>query len=78
MGPVPVVIDPSFFDDPFRPGQAHEPVHVQAFFVEPTVETFNIGVLCWLAGVDEIEIYAMIIGPAIKDFSASGDIRDRS
>jgi len=40
---------------------------------EPPLEAFDIGVLYRLAGIDEIELYAMIISPAIK--STASELR---
>ena len=66
VGPVLIVIDPPVLDDPFCLGQRGEPVQVQAFFAKPAVETFDVGVLGRLARVDEVELHAVIICPAIK------------
>lgn len=59
-----VVIDPPVFNDLLRFADAGEPMLVQAFFAVPPVEAFDVGVLRRLAGVDEIELNAMIVSPS--------------
>jgi len=66
VGPVLVVIDPPVLDDPFSLGQCGEPVQIQAFLAETAIEAFDVSILGRLAGVDEIELHAVIIGPSIQ------------
>ena len=61
-----VIVDPPFFDDFSGLTNAGEPVLVQAFLAVSSVETFDIGVLGRFAGVDEIELDAVIISPSIQ------------
>jgi len=60
------VIDPPFLDDLVGLADVGEPVLVQAFFAVSPIETFDIGVRGRLAGVDEIQLDAMIIGPSVE------------
>ena len=61
-----IVIDPPVFNDLLRFADAGKPMLVQAFLPEAAVEAFNVGVLRWLAGFDEIELNAMIVSPSVK------------
>jgi len=61
-----VVVDPPLLVDFAGLTDAGEPVLVQAFFTVSPVETFDIGVLGRFAGVDEIELDAVIIRPSIQ------------
>lgn len=61
-----VVVDPPFLDDFSGLTDAGEPVLVQAFLAISSVETFDIGVLGRFAGIDEIQLHAVIIGPSIQ------------
>ena len=61
-----IVIDPPVFDDFARLVDAHKPVLVQAFFEVSNVEAFDVGVLDGLAGVDEVQLDRIIIGPAVE------------
>jgi hypothetical protein len=61
-----IVIDPPVFDDLASLTDAGEPMLVQAFFTVSAVETLNVGVLGRLAGVDEIQLDAVISGPSIQ------------
>jgi hypothetical protein len=61
-----VVIDPPIFYDFAGFADAGEPVLVQALIPEPVIETFDIGILGWLARIDEVQLHTVIIGPGIK------------
>ena len=61
-----VVVDPPVFDDLARFCDTGEPVLVQAFLSETPIETFDVRVLGRLAGIDEVQLHTVIIGPGIK------------
>ena len=66
MWPSGVIIDPPFFDGPPGIGQVGEPVFVQAFIPELSVEAFNESILDRLAGFDEVQSHGVTIGPFIQ------------
>ena len=61
-----IVIDPPIFDDLAGLSDAGEPMLVQAFLSVPAIETLDVGVPGGLAGVDEIELDAVIVGPSVE------------
>jgi hypothetical protein len=61
-----IVVDPPVFDDLAGLADAGEPVLVQAFLAVSAVETLDVGVLGRFAGIDEIQLDAVIIGPSVK------------
>ena len=60
-----VVIDPPVFDDLAGLVDAGEKL-VQALFAISAVAALDVGVLGRLAGIDEIQLDAVIIGPSIQ------------
>lgn len=50
-----------------------EPVFIQGFIAKASVKTLNKSVLCWLAGLVKLELYAMLKGPLIEH--AAGKLR---
>lgn len=61
-----VVIYLPVFDDLEGLADASEPMLIQAFLSVPAIETLNVGVLGRLAGVDEIQLDAVIIDSSIQ------------
>ena len=61
-----IVVDPPVFDDLAGFADAGEPMLVQALLSVAAIETLDVGVLRWLARVDEIQLDAVIIGPSIQ------------
>ncbi len=61
-----VVVDPPVFDDFACFTDAREPVLVQAFLSEPAIEAFDVGILGRLAGINEVQLNALVISPRIK------------
>jgi len=55
-----IVILPPAFDFSFGIAQAHEPVRIQAFIAQATVEAFNVSVLHRFAGLDEFLAYVRL------------------
>ena len=46
--------------------KAHEPVSVQTFCPEATIEGFDVSVVRWLAGPREVEYHTTLAGPQIQ------------
>ena len=65
-----IVIDPPVFDDLPRFTDAGEPLQVQALFPEAPVETLDVCILGRLAGVDEVELDAFVVGPSLERAAA--------
>lgn len=66
MGPDRVVVLAPRLHDGLSLGDAVEPVLVQALVPERPVETFDVGVLHRLAGLDEMQAHAALIGPGVQ------------
>jgi len=49
-------------------GQRLEPMLVKAFVPKFAVEALNVGVLCRLAWLDQLQLYALSIGPFVESF----------
>ena len=60
-----VVLPPIFNDSPGM-GEIREPVFVETFVAKRAVEALNEGVLRRLAGLDELQRDAVVVGPGIK------------
>ena len=58
-----VVVRSPAFDDGARPGQASEPMQVQAVFPELAIEAFHEGVPCRLSGLDKVQSHTGLPGP---------------
>jgi len=65
-----VVVGPPVLDDFARLADAREPMQVQTFFTEPAIETLDVSVLGRLAGTNEVELDAFVVGPSIKRAAA--------
>src|SRR3712207_4329967 len=61
-----VVVEPPSLDDAARLGQAREPALVETFLAEAAVEALDRGVLHRLAGIDEEQLHAILVGPAVE------------
>jgi len=61
-----IVVLPPSLDDRSGMGQRMEPVLVQAFIPELTVEALDIGVLCGFAWLNQFQLYTMLISPLIE------------
>ena len=55
VGPFPIVVLPPGLHDLPRIRQAQEPVLVETFVAQPTVEALAVGVLDRLARIDEVQ-----------------------
>jgi hypothetical protein len=66
MGAMLIVIASPSRDSDTRLCQAGEPVMVQAFILDATVETLDLGVLRWLARLDQFEVHTILIRPLIQ------------
>src|SRR5436305_14257930 len=63
MRPSLVVVQPPRFDLSPRVGQILEPIRVQALIPKPSVETLDVTVLYWLAGLDVDQRHSALLGP---------------
>ena len=71
MRSIGVVVDPPSFDDESGLAKRGELVLVQAFVTKTAVERFDVGILCWFAGLDEVQA-----NPAIARPASHGDTRE--
>ncbi len=69
MWPFGVVINSPGFDEFFRFLEADEPVFVEAFVSEGSVEALNKRVLNGFPRLDKLQLDAMLVGPAVEDFT---------
>src|SRR5712664_2752527 len=67
-----IVVQAPGFDDLARLSQAEEPVLVETLVAEPAVEALDVGILVWLAGLDEVQPDALRVGPRIE--RAAGEL----
>ena len=51
------------FDHGLDMGEIQEPVLVQVFITQPSVERFDVGILVGLAGLNESHTHAMLVRP---------------
>src|SRR5690242_16666668 len=65
MWPSSVVISPPFFQAISGFFQREEPVLIEAFFAQPTVECFNERVVSWCPGTTESEFDSVAMRPRI-------------
>ena len=61
-----MVSKPPRFDEQLGIGQAGEPVDIEALVAKTAVEALDEGVLDGLAGVDELQLDLLLIGPVIE------------
>src|SRR5918993_685887 len=61
-----VVVDAPSLDDTTGLSEAGEPARVEAFLAEAAVEALDRGVLHRLAGIDEEQLHAVLMGPAVE------------
>ena len=66
MRPLGIVVLPPCLHDPTRIAESQEPVLVQAFVTQPTVEALTVGVLDRVAGVDEVQGDGMLVRPFLQ------------
>jgi hypothetical protein len=60
-----VVIDPPGLDDAPRVVETEKPVLVEGLIAQLAVEALDVGVLNRLAGPDEVQLYAPLVGPGV-------------
>jgi len=60
-----IVIDLPGLDQPFGLVDRSEPMDVQAFIVQRSVEGFDEGVIGWFAGPGEVYAGSMVVSPKI-------------
>src|SRR5438105_764942 len=65
-----VVILPPIFDLSPCIAQTREPVRIQAFVAQSSVEAFGKSVLCWLARLNELQSHASFFAPRRQRSSA--------
>ena len=63
MRPALIVIPSPSFDVLFCFVDGFEPVRVEAFIAQSTIERFHIGVIRWLARTAEVDANAVVIRP---------------
>jgi len=68
-----VVVLTPVFDQGAGFRQHREPVLIEAFVANLAVETLHIGVLHWLAGLDELLLHAALIRPVVQ--RPTGELR---
>src|SRR6184192_2790837 len=61
-----VEIDPPLLDDPACIVEVEEPVLVEALVAKLAVEAFDVGILDWLAGADEVQLHPDPVGPGVE------------
>jgi len=61
-----IVVQAPGFDDLARLSQAEKPVLVETLVAEPAVEALDVGILVWLAELDEVQPDALRVGPRIE------------
>src|ERR1700687_2331904 len=61
-----IVVQAPGFDDLARLSQAEEPGLIETLVAEPAVEALDVGILVWLAGLDEVQPDALRVGPRIE------------
>ncbi|MPN40286.1 hypothetical protein SDC9_187822 [bioreactor metagenome] len=66
MGPLGIVFLPPVFDDLTGMAHRHEPVLVQTFIPELTVEAFDVSILLWFAWLNEAQAQSLAICPFIE------------
>ena len=66
MGAFPIVLDAPRFDLVPRIVERNENVFIQAFVAQPCIEALDVRVLNRLARFDELQLYAMLIGPLVE------------
>ena len=68
-----IVVQPPGFDQLFGFFQIAEPVLVQAFVPQPAVEALDVRVLDRLAGLNEVQLHSLAVGPGIQ--GGTGELR---
>src|SRR5215207_3179347 len=61
-----VVVEPPSLDDAAHLGQAAEPALVEALLAEAAVEALDRGVLHGLSRIDEEQLHAVLVSPAVE------------
>ena len=61
-----IVLDAPLFDLAARIGERNEDVFIQAFLAQARIEAFDVRVLNRLARFDELQPYAMLVGPLVE------------
>jgi hypothetical protein len=66
MRALPIVLDAPLFDLAARILERDENVFIQAFLAQARIETLDVRVLDRLARFDELQPYAMLVGPLVE------------
>src|SRR5712692_7887786 len=66
MRAFPILLDAPHFDLDPRIVERNEDVLIEAFLAQPRVETLDVRVLDRLARFDELQPYAMLVGPLVE------------
>jgi hypothetical protein len=70
MGALPIVLDAPRFNLAPRIVERNENVFIQAFLAQARIETLDVRVLNRLARFDELQPYAMLVGPLVEHLAA--------
>ena len=70
MWPFLIVTEPPGFDYLARFVQTAKPFLVETFGAKASVETFDLSILRWLAWLDELQLYLVLIRPQIENLAA--------
>ena len=66
MRAFPIVLDAPLFDLAARVVERNEDVLVEAFLAQARIETLNVRVLDRLSRFDELQPYAVLVGPLVE------------
>ena len=66
MWTFPIVFDAPFFDLAARVVERHEDVLIKIFLSQPRIETLDVRVLDRLSRFDELQPYAVLVGPLVE------------
>ena len=66
MRAFPIVLDAPLFDLAPRIVERNENVLVEAFLAQPRIEALDMRVLDRLSRFDELQAYAMLVGPLVE------------
>ena len=70
MGAFPIVVNAPLFDFDPCVGERNEDVLIKTFLAQARIETLDVRVLDRLARFDELQPYAMLIGPLFEHSAA--------
>ena len=70
MRPDRVIVDAPPFNEQSGFFKTNEPFLIQTFFSKAAIEAFDVTVLCWFAGIDEVQLDLVLLGPDIQRFAS--------